>query len=97
MSEMNFGAALGREIGLMVNDAAFTPGTAEITAEIQQAIPQLIEVLRADKARLVITLQTRQGAGAEARLSYLTGIIRAAWRAIGEPYALNVETRVLER
>jgi uncharacterized repeat protein (TIGR01451 family) len=97
MSEMNFGAALGREIGLMVNDAAFKPGTAEITAEIQQAIPQLIEVLKAEKARLIITLQTRQGAGAEARLSHLTGIIRAAWRAIGEPYALNVETRVLER
>jgi uncharacterized repeat protein (TIGR01451 family) len=97
MSEINFGAALGREISLTLNDTAFAPGTAEITTEIQQAIPQLINVLKTEKARLVITLQTSQSAGAEARLSNLIDVVRAAWRAIGEPYALSVETRVLER
>lgn len=97
MVEVNFGVSLGREISLTLSDAAFVAGSTAMTPEMGQGLSQLIGMLEAEKSRLVMTLETKQGPLAGPRLTEMVEAIRRAWRDVGAPYALTIETTVLER
>src|SRR5690606_28316762 len=95
MVEINFGVALGRQVKLILTDAGFS-GDGRITADLSEGIDQLIGLLGEQRARLTITFETSK-AEARPRLRAVTELIRQRWRAAGQPYALEIETLVVER
>ncbi len=96
MVEINFGVALGRQIKLTLSDTVFT-GEGRITAEFSEGIDRLVGLLHEQRARLFVTFETVEGARARERLGAVTALIRQRWRAAGQPYALEIETLVVER
>src|SRR5690606_27537125 len=96
MVEVNFGAALGRQIKLTLSEAVFT-GEGGISSALSEGIDQLVSLLAEQHSHLHVTFETSNAAGARERLTRITDLIRQRWRAHGEPYALEIETLVVER
>ncbi|WEX10576.1 hypothetical protein [Chelativorans sp. AA-79] len=96
MTELNFGASIGRVVRLDLAAEAFVPGEAELSAEWAAGIDQLIEVLSAEQS--VLRLSYVDAAGdetlAEARVKRMKELIADRWRRRGRAYPLDIETRV---
>src|SRR5690606_8907915 len=97
MVEINFGVSLGREIRITIGDAAFVGGGTEPTADMLAGISQLTGLLAEDRSRLVVVLETTREGPADARAEKIIALIRQSWRDFGAPYALDIETTVIER
>jgi len=97
MVEINFGVSLGREIRITIGDAAFVGGGTEPTVDMLAGISQLTGLLAEDRSRLVVVLEATREGPADARAEKIIALIRQSWRDFGAPYALDIETTVIER
>jgi len=96
MTVLNFGATLGREIRVTMNDDAFVAGTSRLAPRWEATLPNLIELMKDEQTVLLLDyLDTSADPDeASARLKELTETIKAAWGAEGGNYSLDIETRV---
>ncbi|KKC39276.1 hypothetical protein WH87_03355 [Devosia epidermidihirudinis] len=97
MVEMNFGAQIGRQIRLSLDNGAFVSGSTAPSVELESGIEQLISILVEQQARLLIVYEAagdRQVSGP--RVSTVVNTIRERWRAVGAPYTLVIDTKIEE-
>ncbi|KKB12532.1 hypothetical protein VE25_06265 [Devosia geojensis] len=96
MTELNFGASIGRVVRLDLQDAAFLPGELELRPEWVLGLDQLMAVLAQEQSVLRLTY-IEAGADpefAEERLKHLRDLIGERWRQTSGQYRLEVEMRV---
>src|SRR5690606_23968548 len=95
MTELNFGAALGRVVRLDLAAEAFEPGGVELAREWAEGLDQLIAVLAEEQSVLRLTyFDAGEAELAEARVKHIKALIAEAWRRRGRAYPLEIETRV---
>ena len=98
MAEMNFGAALGREVRIDLDAAAFVPGFDEPGADLTAALDQLIGVLMPEAATLTLSYAEEEGDTlGQGRLARLRDLILDRWRQAGAPYDLVIDLTVVRR
>ena len=96
MSELNFGASIGRVVRLDLADQAFLPGDVELAERWAEGIDQLIAVLAEEQSVLRLTY-VDPGSDpelAEARVKHMKELIAQRWRQRKRSYPLEIETRV---
>jgi uncharacterized repeat protein (TIGR01451 family) len=96
MTELNFGAAIGRVVRLDLQDAAFVPGELELRPEWVRGLDQLMAVLAQEQSVLRLTY-IEAGADpdfAGERLKHLGELIGDRWRQTSGQYRLEIEMRV---
>ena len=97
MVEMNFGAQIGRQIRIALDNSAFVNGSTVPTAELETGLEQLISVLVERQAHLQIVYGVAgERQLAQARVHDLVTAIRERWRAAGTPYTLVIDTKIEE-
>ncbi|MGI6855383.1 DUF7507 domain-containing protein [Mesorhizobium sp. 1B3] len=96
MTELNFGASIGRVVRLDLADQAFLPGDVELQERWAEGIDQLIAVLAQEQSILRLTyLDPGSDAElAEARVKHIKELIAERWRQRKRSYPLEIETRV---
>ena len=96
MTELNFGAAIGRVVRLDLRDEAFVPGGLELAERWASGIDRLIAELAVEESvlRLAYIDATGDPERAKARLRHIKELIAERWRAQQRAYPLNIETRV---
>lgn len=96
MTELNFGAALGRVIRLDLEPGAFVSGDTALTPQWDAGLDQLIAVLMEGQSSLELTYTAQDGDAelAQERLLQTNAIIKGRWRAQGDPYQLEIEMRL---
>jgi uncharacterized repeat protein (TIGR01451 family) len=96
MTELNFGAAIGRVVRLDLQEGAFLPSDTALRPEWQQGIDRLIGLLRQEQSVLRLTyLAPGTDAGlARDRLARTADLIRQRWRTLPGGYRLEIEMRV---
>jgi len=96
MTELNFGASIGRVVRLDVAGEAFVPGEVELTRRWAEGVDQLIGVLAEEQSvlRLSYIDSTTDRELARKRVLRLKELIAERWRRRGEAYPLNIEMRV---
>ncbi|MCD7060630.1 DUF11 domain-containing protein [Pelagibacterium sp. HS1C4-1] len=96
MTELNFGAAIGRVVRLDLEDGAFVPGTTALNPQWDEGIDQLVALLAEQHSVLRLSYVTAGGDTdiAQARLRETAALIRARWSAFAELYRLEIEVRV---
>jgi uncharacterized repeat protein (TIGR01451 family) len=99
MTELNFGAAIGRVVRLDLEDGAFLPGSSALNREWEQGIAQLITILAQEHSVLRLSYVDTGGntALAQDRLRETSVLIRERWRAFESLYRLEIEMRVESR
>ncbi|MDX8512107.1 prealbumin-like fold domain-containing protein [Mesorhizobium captivum] len=96
MTELNFGASLGRVVRLDLTDDAFLPGKLELSERWAAGIDQLITVLAEEQSvlRLFYIDNGSDPELADARIKQMKELIAERWRQRDRAYPLNIETRV---
>lgn len=93
MSEINFGASIGRQVRIDLDGSAFVPGSADPRPELAAALDGLMKTLAEKPSKLVIAYDGKgDGVDGAARLRRIETVVRERWRAAGAPYALPIET-----
>jgi hypothetical protein len=95
MVELNFGAAMGREIRLTLDGTAFASGSATPSPALEAGLNQLIAVLEEHEATLRVVY--RDGTAdtlARQRVEEVVAQIRQHWRRAREPYRLVINTDI---
>ncbi|WMT92759.1 DUF6923 family protein [Pelagibacterium sp. H642] len=96
MTELNFGASIGRVVRLDLQDGAFEPGLVDLRPEWEGGIDDLIGFLAQEQSVLRLTY-IEAGADpdlAQDRLESLQALIAERWRATSGQYRLEIEMRV---
>jgi len=96
LTELNFGASIGRVVRLDLADQAFRPGDVALAARWAEGIDQLIAVLAEEQSVLRLTY-VDPGSDpemAEARVKHIKELIAERWRQRKRSYPLEIETRV---
>ncbi|GLQ55500.1 DUF7507 domain-containing protein [Devosia nitrariae] len=96
MTELNFGASIGRVVRLDLQDAAFEPGRIELREQWAEGLDQLIAFLAEEQSVLRLTYLEPGGnlELAEERLEHLSELIGERWRQTSGQYRLEIEMRV---
>ncbi|MET3588884.1 putative repeat protein (TIGR01451 family), partial [Pseudorhizobium tarimense] len=96
MTELNFGASIGRVVRLGLADEAFVPGEVELAERWAEGLDQLIEVLAQEQSVLRLTYLDMGGDPelVEARVKGIKELIAERWRQRKRSYPLEIETRV---
>ncbi|WP_052760539.1 DUF11 domain-containing protein [Rhizobium sp. LC145] len=96
MTELNFGASIGRVVRLDLADEAFVPGEVELDERWAEGVGQLVDVLAQEQSVLRLTyLDTGSDPDlAEARVKRIKELIAERWRQRKRSYPLEIETRV---
>lgn len=96
MTEVNFGASLGREVRLDLTPEAFLPGSAELSQAWAAGISQLLEVLSERPSSLLVVYRGSDAdrSLAERRIRNIETLIAKQWRQRGSTYPLNIQTRI---
>ncbi|MCD7060631.1 Calx-beta domain-containing protein [Pelagibacterium xiamenense] len=96
MTELNFGAAIGRVVRLDLEDGAFVPGSTALAPQWDEGIDQLVGLLAEEHSVLRLSYVTAGGDTdiAQARLRETAALIRERWSAFAELYRLEIEMRV---
>ncbi|MGK9055390.1 DUF7507 domain-containing protein [Neorhizobium petrolearium] len=96
MTELNFGASIGRVVRLDLSAEAFVPGGIELAKQWAEGVDQLIMVLAQEQSVLRLTyLDTGSDPQlAEARVKRIKELIAEMWRQRKRSYPLEIETRV---
>ncbi|MCR4265850.1 choice-of-anchor D domain-containing protein [Nitratireductor sp. ZSWI3] len=96
MTELNFGASIGRVVRLDLRDEAFAPGKVELSTVWAAGVDQLIEVLAQQRSvlRLSYIDSSSDPELATARIRHMKKLIADRWRQRKREYPLNIETRV---
>ncbi len=98
MTEMNFGASIGREIRLTLDNSAFVGGSEVPTAALDDGIRQLMTLLTDHTTTLYIAYGGEAGDDlGRQRVEHVIALIRQQWRQAGEPYRLVINTDPMER
>lgn len=95
MVELNFGAAMGREIRLTLDSTAFASGSTTPSPALEAGLNQLIAVLEEQEATLRVVY--RDGTAdtlARQRVEEVVAQIRQHWRRAREPYRLVINTDI---
>lgn len=98
-SKINFGASIGREVRLDVEDDAFQPGGSQLRQHFSEQIPRLVMLLMREHSVLVLHYAGASAGDtdrklAQERMKYLEEVVRRTWRQNGAPYELSIETRL---
>src|SRR5690606_16051812 len=96
MTELNFGASIGRVVRLDLTGEAFVSGRVDLQAQWEAGIDQLIELpgREQDVLRLSYVDAASDPQLAEARVKHMKGLITEKWRQRKRSYPLEIETRV---
>ncbi|WP_440409086.1 DUF7507 domain-containing protein [Neorhizobium petrolearium] len=96
MTELNFGASIGRVVRLDLKGEAFVSGKAELDKRWADGIDQLITVLAQEQSvlRLSYIDAATDPELAEARVRHIKELVADRWRQRKRVYPLNIETRV---
>jgi hypothetical protein len=96
MTELNFGASIGRVVRLDLTEEAFVPGDVELAELWAEGVDQLIEVLGQEQSVLRLTYLDPGSDPelAEARVKRTKALIAERWRQRKRSYPLEIETRV---
>lgn len=95
MTEMNFGAAIGRVVNVDLTAAAFDPGTTEPSDRLEQGLDRLLTQVSTTPSvlRLSYFHSGEDEAAMRARLRAVEDYIEAEWAGIGA-YRLIVERTI---
>ncbi len=97
MSELNFGASIGREIVLRLDSSAFASGSTAPNDGLAAGLDQLTALLAEERTTLFVIYQrASDGEQARQRVDHLVTLIRERWRQTGEPYRLVINTDIVE-
>ncbi|WP_439273798.1 DUF7507 domain-containing protein [Pseudochrobactrum sp. HB0163] len=96
MTELNFGASVGRVVRLDLSGEAFVAGSEQLQQRWAQGIDQLINVLAQEQSvlRLSYIEPGTDPKLAEARVKRIKKMISEKWRQRQRAYPLEIETRV---
>ena len=96
MTELNFGASIGRVVRLDLKGEAFMSGKADLDERWAEGLDQLVQVLAQEQSvlRLFYIDTATDPELAEARVRHLKELIADRWRQRKRAYPLNIETRV---
>ncbi|WP_018096262.1 DUF7507 domain-containing protein [Sinorhizobium meliloti] len=96
MTELNFGASIGRVVRLDLTEEAFVPGDVELAKLWAEGVDQLIDVLAEEQSVLRLTYLDPGSDPelAEARVKRTKALIAERWRQRKRSYPLEIETRV---
>jgi uncharacterized repeat protein (TIGR01451 family) len=96
MTELNFGASIGRVVRLDLSDEAFVPGDVELQERWAEGVDQLIEVMAQEQSVLRLTYVDpgNDPELAEARVKRMRQLVSERWRQRKRAYPLEIETRV---
>ncbi len=96
MTQVNFGASLGREVRLDLAPEAFLPGTVELSREWAAELDHLMAVLSDRRSSLLLTYRGTgpDGTMAERRIRNVETLIAERWRQKKGDYPLNIKTRI---
>ncbi|WP_198388066.1 DUF7507 domain-containing protein [Sinorhizobium meliloti] len=96
MTELNFGASIGRVVRLDLTEEAFVPGEVELAKLWAEGVDQLIDVLAQEQSVLRLTYLDPGSDPelAEARVKRTKALIAERWRQRKRSYPLEIETRV---
>jgi uncharacterized repeat protein (TIGR01451 family) len=96
MTELNFGASIGRVVRLDLTEEAFVPGEVELAELWAEGVDQLIDVLAEEQSVLRLTYLDPGSDPelAEARVKRTKALIAERWRQRKRSYPLEIETRV---
>ncbi|MBW9052284.1 DUF7507 domain-containing protein [Rhizobium mesosinicum] len=96
MTELDFGASIGRVVRLDLSDDAFQPNDVELDQRWAEGIEQLIDVLAQEQSVLRLTYldHANDPELPEARVQHIKELIAERWRQRKRSYPLEIETRV---
>ncbi len=94
MTKINFGASLGRVVRLGLKDNAFIAGSLLLKDQWSKGLDQLIVVLKQERSILRITYTAKDLKTARQRMNAVQSEILRRWKAKGDGYQLDMETRV---
>jgi uncharacterized repeat protein (TIGR01451 family) len=96
MTELNFGASIGRVVRLDLTEEAFVAGDVELAELWKDGVDQLIDVLAEEQSVLRLTYLDPGSDPelAEARVKRTKALIAERWRQRKRSYPLEIETRV---
>ena len=97
--KFDFGAAIGRVVGIDLSDEVFEPGTTEIRAQWRPRINTLLEELRKAPSvlRLSYVADTEDAALVGRRMEAVQRQLTEAWDSASSTYALTIEPEVFWR
>lgn len=95
MSKLSFGASIGHLVTLDLNDAAFEDRKTVLLKEWSDGLGKLIAILKEQLSTLRINYRaTAEKPLIDKRAGAIEEEIRERWKAAGDAYELNIETRV---
>ncbi|HQZ12725.1 MAG TPA: SdrD B-like domain-containing protein [Devosia sp.] len=97
MTEINFGASVGRQIKLGLDDKAFVKGSAEPTTALAEGLTHLVELLGKERTTVTVSYAGDASALARQRIDRVISTVRTEWDRAGAPYELVINTEILER
>ncbi|WP_458363749.1 DUF7507 domain-containing protein, partial [Brucella intermedia] len=96
MTELNFGASIGRVVRLDLSAQAFEPGSTGLAKQWAEGIDQLIAVLAQEQSILRLSYFDSVGEQklSDERMRHIKELIEERWRQRKRSYALEIETRL---